>query len=61
MKATIDQISLDHKTMKYMLYLNYCGNQNRIGITHDEAASIIESGDCDIVIHEKKTFWIPKP
>lgn len=60
MKSTIDQISLDTATMKYMLYLNYGGNQHRIGITHDEATTMIEGCTCDIEKHEGKVYWIPQ-
>lgn len=60
MKSTIDQISLDTKTMQYTLYLSFKGNQNRIGITHADAQAIIDAGECDIENHEGKVYWIPK-
>jgi hypothetical protein len=61
--ATIDQISVDLKTMQYTLYLSFCGNQQRFNITHEEAKVIITQTTCEVDIHEfdskSKIYWIP--
>lgn len=58
MNAVIDQISLDNKTLQFKMYLSFLGNQHVYKISHDEAQTIIEQGECSVTTHEGVTYWM---